>query len=128
MSFGQAISSAVHNLTNFTGRSSRSAFWWWYLLMFVASIIAQIILGAILGNLVQDGFSIAGLGIWSLIVAIIFQLLIIAVGCRRLHDRGLSGWLQLLLIIPPVGTLILVIMWLLPGQAGDNNYGPPATA
>lgn len=128
MSFSESIKSASTNLTNFSGRSSRSAFWWWYLLLFIASIVVERILSAILGSMVQDGISLAGLGIWSFLVAIIFQLLIIGVGCRRLHDSGKSGWLQLLLVLPCLGNLILIIMWLLPSTPGDNAYGPAPTS
>lgn len=128
MSFSESIKSASTNLTNFSGRSSRSAFWWWYLLLFIASIVVERILSAILGSMVQDGISLAGLGIWSFLVAIIFQLLIIGVGCRRLHDSGKSGWLQLLLVLPCLGNIILIIMWLLPSTPGDNAYGPAPTS
>lgn len=124
MTFGTAISSGASNLTNFTGRSSRSAFWWWYLLLFIASIIVERIVGAILGSMVEDGMTVAGLGLWSWLVAVIFQLLIIGVGCRRLHDTGKSGWLQVLLVLPCIGNIILWILWALPSAQGDNQYGP----
>jgi uncharacterized membrane protein YhaH (DUF805 family) len=128
VTFSESITSASKNLTNFNGRSSRSAFWWWYLLLFVASIVVERILSAILGAMVTDGISIAGLGIWSFLVAIIFQLLIIGVGCRRLHDSGKSGWLQVLLIMPCIGNIILIIMWALPSTPGENTYGPAPTS
>jgi len=124
MTFGEAMKSGATNLTNFTGRSSRSAFWWWYLLLFILSIVVLSGLGAVLGVLARGDVPFAGLAIWSQIVAGIFQLLIIGVGCRRLHDSGKSGWLQLLLLLPPIGLLILIILWLLPSTPGDNQFGP----
>ena len=124
MSFGTAISSGFSNLANFSGRSSRSAFWWWYLLLFILSIVVANIVGAILNSLVADGMTVAGLSLWSWLVAVIFQLLIIGVGCRRLHDSGKTGWFQLLLVFPCVGNIILIILWALPGSQGDNRYGP----
>jgi uncharacterized membrane protein YhaH (DUF805 family) len=50
----------------------------------------------------------------------------IAVGCRRLHDRGTSGWLQLLLLVP-CANIVLLIFWILAGTDGDNVYGPKPT-
>lgn len=120
---GTAITSASSHLTNFSGRATRSEFWWWYLLMFVTSIIVMGVVGAALGALASDGVNWAGLGVWLFLIGIIFQLLIIGVGCRRLHDRGLSGWFQLLLLFSGIGTIILLILWLLPGSQGDNKYG-----
>jgi len=38
----------------------------------------------------------------------------IAIGARRLHDIGQSGWWQLLGIIPILGDIPLIVMWCLP--------------
>ncbi|MFN8616862.1 MAG: DUF805 domain-containing protein [Dehalococcoidia bacterium] len=50
----------------------------------------------------------------------------IAIGCKRFHDFGKSGWLQLIGLIPFVGGLI-VLVWagITPSDPGDNIYGPP---
>jgi uncharacterized membrane protein YhaH (DUF805 family) len=34
----------------------------------------------------------------------------LAVGARRLHDTGRSGWWQLLLIVP-FGIIALIVLW-----------------
>jgi uncharacterized membrane protein YhaH (DUF805 family) len=34
----------------------------------------------------------------------------LAVGARRLHDTGKSGWWQLLLIVP-LGVIVLIVFW-----------------
>ena len=47
----------------------------------------------------------------------------LAVTCRRLHDAGLSGWWQLLSIIP-MGGIAVFIMTLLDSKPGPNQYGP----
>lgn len=77
LSFIESIKSAATNLATFSGRSSPPAFWRWYLLPLIASIVVERILGAVLGAMVQDGISLAGLEIWSFFVAFIFQLLLI---------------------------------------------------
>lgn len=49
----------------------------------------------------------------------------LALAVRRLHDANLSGkWLWLLLIWP-LALLVLPVMLLMPGSAGNNPYGPP---
>ena len=99
-----------------------------FLVLVILSIIVMGVVGAALGALASDGVNWAGLSIWLFLIGIIFQLLIIGVGCRRLHDRGLSGWFQLLLIFSGIGTLIVLILWLLPGTKGDNKFGPAPSA
>jgi uncharacterized membrane protein YhaH (DUF805 family) len=42
---------------------------------------------------------------------------------RRIHDLGWSGWCWLLNFIPVVGSLIMVIIYLFPGNDERNNYG-----
>jgi uncharacterized membrane protein YhaH (DUF805 family) len=62
------------------------------------------------------------------VISIILTLATIAVGCRRLHDTGKSGWLQLLWLIPCVGWIIMIVLWAQAGTPADNQYGPPPTA
>ena len=120
MSFGQAISTCFSKIGVFSGRASRSEFWYFYLFMFLLGIVINII--ATLLNLNGDGLY----GVFSVIIGIIFLVVELSVGSRRLHDTGRSGWLQLLLLIPCVGIIILIIFWAQPSKPGDNAYGPPA--
>ncbi|MCL6646160.1 MAG: DUF805 domain-containing protein, partial [Dehalococcoidia bacterium] len=54
----------------------------------------------------------------------------IAVTARRLHDIGQSGWLQLIGLIPILGTIALIVLCAQPSQPQANKYGdaplPPA--
>ncbi len=119
MGFGEAISSGLKNVTNFSGRASRSEFWWYVLFIWIVSVILNFILGQVLSN-----GSTVGTG--SAVVYVLQILAVIAIGCRRLHDTGKSGWLQLLWIIPCVGPIILIVFWVQAGQPGDNAHGPAA--
>ena len=48
----------------------------------------------------------------------------LAVSIRRLHDLGRSGWYFLLILIPLIGTIILLIWFCMRGTVGPNQYGP----
>ena len=68
--------------------------------------------------------AIAGLnsvlaGLYSL--AILLPSL--AVGARRLHDTGRSGWWLLISLIPLIGSIILLVFMCQESQL-DNEYGP----
>ena len=104
----------------FTGRSRRTEYWTFTLINIGISVILSV-LGGILG-------SIAGiLGSIVSIVSMLFFLAMllpgIAVGIRRLHDTGRSGWFLLIGLIPLVG-LVLIYFLVLDSQPGSNQYGP----
>jgi len=139
MGFGQSVKYCFNNYANFNGRASRSEFWWWYLFYAIVVIVPFVIAGIffaagqpdadIYGN-TDTSFPVGAVLFY--IVGILISLALIlpylAVGCRRLHDRGMSGWLQLLLFVP-CASIVLLIFWLLPGNPGPNEYGEgPARA
>jgi uncharacterized membrane protein YhaH (DUF805 family) len=59
-------------------------------------------------------------GIYSLAVLIPS----LAVGVRRLHDTGKSGWWLLLALIPVVGVIVLLVFMCQDSNPGQNQYGP----
>lgn len=85
----------------FEGRSRRAEFWWAYLMTFVLSLLLS----------------------WTYIVPLACLIPSIAVGVRRLHDIGKSGWYYLLSLIPIVGTIVLIVWWCQEGTIGRNEYG-----
>jgi uncharacterized membrane protein YhaH (DUF805 family) len=96
---------------DFNGRARRKEYW-----MFVLfNIIASVILGAI-GSLIG---TTALNSIYSLAVLIPS----IAVGVRRLHDTGKSGWMLLVAFIPVIGFIWLLILLVTNGTPGENQYG-----
>ncbi|MDD2857437.1 MAG: DUF805 domain-containing protein [Candidatus Nanopelagicales bacterium] len=132
MSFGQSVKYCFNHYASFDGRASRSEFWWFYLFTVIASGIPYII-GAIFivasapansyadanGPLVLIGalfYIIAG------IISLATVIPLVAAGCRRMHDRGTSGWLQLLLLVPCLN-LVVLVFWALDGTPGANAYG-----
>jgi|TARA_Y100000294_G_scaffold177588_1_gene203610 uncharacterized membrane protein YhaH (DUF805 family) len=100
------------NYTNFKDRASRQEYW----MFFLFNIIFVFAISFIEGFLY--GFGI--LGYYSSILSNIYTLAIlipsIAVGVRRMHDTGKSGWFLLI----PIYNLILAVT---SGESGENKYG-----
>ncbi len=111
-----AVKTVIGKYADFSGRARRSEYWFWTLAIGLGYIVA-IILAAVAKPLG--------------ILAIIFYLAIIvpslAVGVRRLHDTGKSGWFILLGLIPLVG-FYLLYLYCQPGTAGANRFGPDPKA
>ena len=75
MTFSQAIAACLSNYVSFSGRASRPEFWWFFLFQALASLAASLI------------------GDWlNGVVALALLLPGLAVGTRRLHDIGKTGW------------------------------------
>ena len=95
------------------GRASRREYWTFVLINFAISIAINIVASQI--------------GLIS-IVGLLFSLAIfvpsVAVGIRRMHDTGKSGWLLLIGIIPVLGWLALIYL-LVQESEGNNAYGAP---
>ena len=65
----------------------------------------------------------------SALISLAFLVPSLAVGARRLHDIGKTGWLQLLWIVPFIGWAIMIYWAVQPSHAASNDYGdaPAAT-
>jgi uncharacterized membrane protein YhaH (DUF805 family) len=47
----------------------------------------------------------------------------VAVGMRRLHDIGKSGWYMLIWLVAVIGWVIMIYWAVQPGQPNTNQYG-----
>jgi uncharacterized membrane protein YhaH (DUF805 family) len=47
----------------------------------------------------------------------------LAVGVRRLHDVGKSGWMLLVALIPLIGAIWLLILFCKDSQPQENKWG-----
>ena len=120
----------------FKGRASRSEFWWFCLFTLLINI-AVVIVGAIAPALAS---------IISAVQALWLLLPTVSVSTRRLHDRDLSGWWQMLPLaaaLPAIagavleadGLLVLagsaaalaslglLVVYALKGTSGSNRFG-----
>jgi len=103
----------------FDGRARRAEYWWYTLFNLIIYVVL-IGLGLLIGGS-DNNSPVLGALIGVYILAVILPTL--AVTSRRLHDSGLSGWWQLVGIIP-LGGFAVFIMTLLSGNNGPNKYGP----
>lgn len=128
--FAGAIKRAFQKYARFDGRASRSEYWWYALfnfLVFVVLYVLGIVLGlATGGNVTSDGGDL-GPAFWPFAVLIVIFVLGsivpgISITVRRLHDQDLSGWLALLALIPNIGSLILMILAIMPSKPYGARY------
>jgi uncharacterized membrane protein YhaH (DUF805 family) len=94
----------LQNYANFNGRARRSEYWYFVLFNIIASIVLSIVGITIKNNILSNLYSLAVL------------IPSIAVGVRRMHDVGKSGWF----ILIPIYNLILACT---NGVEGENEYG-----
>ena len=104
MNFGQAISVCLSKYATFSGRASRPEFWWFFLFQILISLAASM-LGETINGLLALGLVLPAL----------------AVGTRRLHDIGKSGWWQVIMLTV-IGLLVLIYWWVQPADEGGNAY------
>jgi uncharacterized membrane protein YhaH (DUF805 family) len=96
---------------DFKGRTSRSGFWFYVLGLIVVSVITNILDYAI------------GQPIFTLLISLASIIPAIAIYTRRLHDINKSGWWQLIVLIPLVGTIVLIVWFCTKGDQDKNRFG-----
>ena len=102
----------------FSGRARRKEYW----MFFLFNTIIALIIGLI------EGF--AGIAPKSdqSVLATLYTLAVLlpalAVGVRRLHDTGRSGWWLLIALVPIIGAIVLLVFMVQDSHPGENQYGP----
>lgn len=102
------------------GRASRSEYWGFHLLLLIGIFLLSFLI-LIVAQL-EGAKSVAGLLFLFFVLGSLIPSM--AVGIRRMHDIGKSGWWLFINFIPFVGHLIFLIMVCTKGTIGDNKYGP----
>ena len=96
----------LENYANFNGRARRREYW----LFFLMNLIISFVIGFVFGLVAPKVAFIAN--VYSLVVLVPS----IAVGVRRMHDIGKSGWY----ILVPLYNIVLLAT---EGEKGPNQYG-----
>ena len=103
---------------DFKGRASREEYWMFFLFNILATLILAVI-----------GYGLAMLQDKSGAILLPFLYLTavltpsIAVSVRRLHDTGRSAWFYLVSLIPLVGGIWLLVVFMTKGVPENNCYG-----
>lgn len=64
-------------------------------------------------------------GLLMVVVGIAVAVVGIMFGVQRLHDIGWTGWLLLVTLVPIVGGVFSLLMFIIPGSTEANRFGPP---
>jgi uncharacterized membrane protein YhaH (DUF805 family) len=135
-SIGQAVTRFFKRYVRFDGRSSRSEYWWVTLaLTVVFGVLYALTYGTATYETVQTvngatrvaHFSPVGVtaSVISAVLGLATILPSIAVTVRRLHDGGFSGWLYLLNLVPFLGSLVVLILTIMPSKPEGRRFDRP---
>lgn len=106
------------------GRVNRSTYWLKYMLPYFVLYIVAIFADISLGMFDEA----TGFGVISGIFALIALYPSIAISIKRCHDRGRTGWFNLIAFIPLVNLWYIVEVLFLKGTDGSNKYGEAPAA
>lgn len=108
-----------------TGRIERGRWWFASIILWVVSLaVVAVNWSAIQDDGITDP-EWSAVSVATTILAILLIWPLVAVGVKRWHDRGKSGWWMLIYLVPLLGALwALVELGFLRGDQGANEYGP----
>ncbi|MFZ2237722.1 MAG: DUF805 domain-containing protein [Dokdonella sp.] len=109
---------ALKKYATFSGRSRRSEYWFFVLFYLIIYVVLAIIDG-VAGTMSSE----SRFGLLSGLFALAMLIPSLAVGARRLHDTGRSGWWQLIGLIPLIGFIVLIVFYVQDSHPGSNQYG-----
>ncbi|MCK9824004.1 DUF805 domain-containing protein [Nocardioides cavernae] len=119
MDFATSVRTCFAKYVDFSGRARRSEFWWFVLFTAIVGIVASVVDTAL-----GTDYDVRQGGLVNTLASLVLVLPQLAVGARRLHDIGRSGWWQLLGIIPVIGWIFLLVWFCTDSRRRDNQYGP----
>lgn len=99
----------------FDGRARRSEYWYFTLI--------NILIMQIFYSIESTGTTFGLFFLMSILFGVASAIPTMAVGVRRLHDIGRSGWWLLINVVPLFGQLVFLVFTLMPSEPGANRYG-----
>jgi len=142
----------IQKYADFTGRAPRTEYWWFVLALIIASLVINIV-ESILGInrmvagvygpitvLLMLGVLIPSIAVgvrrlhdtnrsgWWILLPVVPYCLAFALGGAAMLSGGGSmtglGIAGIFLLIGVACAILLLVFYVLPGTAGDNQYGP----
>tara|TARA_B100001179_G_C18562932_1_gene391438 strand:+ start:447 stop:827 length:381 start_codon:yes stop_codon:yes gene_type:complete len=108
MEFISAVKDVFNKYATFTGKADRPQFWWFLLFLLFGTVVSTSIDNLLVGYFFPSESNIGWVAIlWGVFTCVPS----LAVGSRRLHDTGRSGWWHVLLFVIIIGWIILIIWY-----------------
>ena len=121
MSFMSAMKSGFKNSFSLSGRASRSEYWFWVL----GGVIFQMTM--VIGSIVLAVMEVPVLPGLMILAPILLVPGSITLVVRRIHDVGMSGWMWFVALVPVIGEIYLIYLFVQEGDFGENAYGAVPT-
>lgn len=112
------FTASLRKYATFGGRASRSEYWYFFL-VYALIFVGLAVIDALFGTFDMR----QGIGLFTGLFALATALPSVAVGVRRMHDIGRSGWWLLVSLVPVVGLIWLLIYAAREGEPGPNAWG-----
>jgi len=101
MTFSESVKTCLFKkFFDFSGRASRCEYWWFFLFFYAFIFVSSYISAKISVDLMK---------VFGYIYILLF-IPFIAVGARRLHDMGTTGWWQLFIGVPFLNLVLFLSM------------------
>ncbi len=104
---------------NFSERAQRKEYWMFALINLIV-IVALSMIGSLIGGATE---SLTG-SVLVMVYAVACAIPSIAVGVRRMHDTGRSGWWLLINFVPFIGGIWFFVLTVLDSKPETNQWGP----
>ena len=101
------------------GRATRFDYWMRFVLPYFIGALIAAFLDDVLGTMNSAG----GPGVIMIIYFLAALWPNLAVGIKRCHDRGRSGWFLLIGFVPLLNLWLAVELMFLRGTTGPNRFG-----
>jgi uncharacterized membrane protein YhaH (DUF805 family) len=109
--------------TQFSGRARRKEYWMFTLFNMIIAMILLLIDNALGLSFNYLGNEL-GMGYLYWLYFLLTFLPGLAVMVRRLHDVGKSGWMFFIALVPIIGAIWLLVLFVKDSVSGENKYGP----
>jgi uncharacterized membrane protein YhaH (DUF805 family) len=114
----------VTRATDFNGRSDRPEFWWFSLYATIVfgllAVVDYYVIGFTFYSILDPFGEMKESGVLSFLFLLGTLVQSISLTARRLHDRGHSGWWQLLLVVP--GLNFIPLYWAVRSAKDTPKY------